>query len=75
MHDYDSALFTDFVVRIGQNLCSRHGVVVVVTGFGSKGLEFKIFKSTCGIRQEGHPEFKVLLCSSKKPGSKVVDVQ
>ena len=34
-------------------------------GFRVKGLGFKTVKNTCGICQEGHPEFKVLHCSSK----------
>ena len=31
----------------------------------------KLNRNTAGILQEGHPEFKVLRCSSKKSGSKV----
>ena len=32
-------------------------------------------KNTAGIRQEGHPEFKVLRCSSTKCGSKLASVK
>ena len=30
----------------------------------------KLYRSIAGIRQEGHPGFKVLRCSSKKSDSK-----
>ena len=33
-------------------------------------MKFKFYKSAVGIRQEGHPEFKVLRCFSKRSGSK-----
>ena len=45
-------------------------MVLIVTGFGSKDLEFKIYISALGILQEGHSEFKVLRCSSQKSGLK-----
>ena len=52
------------------NACRPHGVVVIATGFGENGLQFQFYKSTTGICQEGHSEFKVLRCSSKDCGSK-----
>ena len=45
-------------------------VVVIVMGFGSKGLEFKFNQSTIGIRHERYSGYKVLRCSSKKSGSR-----
>ena len=49
---------------------SRRVVWVIVAGFGLSGLEFKFYKITIGICQEGHPEFEVLRCSSKTFGTK-----
>ena len=37
-----------------------------------KNLEFKFYKSTISVHQEGHPEFKALRCSSKTSGSKAI---
>ena len=42
----------------------------VVAGLEQKVWSSKLYRNTAGIRQEGHPEFKVLPCSSKKSGSK-----
>ena len=44
--------------------------MITATCFGSKGFEFKGYKSTIGIRNEGHPELEELRCLSKKCGSK-----
>ena len=49
---------------------SRSGVVVSLRASGRKVSSSKLYKNTTGIRQEGHPEFKVLRCSSRKSGSK-----
>ena len=38
--------------------CGRSGAVIVVTGFVSKGLEFKFYNRIIGIGQEGHPNLK-----------------
>ena len=49
---------------------SRRGIVVLLHASEQKVGSSKLYRNTAGIRQEGHPEFKVLLCSSKKSGSK-----
>ena len=46
------------------------GVVVLLRASEQKVWSSKLCGSTAGIRQEGHPKFKVLCCSSKKFGSK-----
>ena len=45
---------------------SRCGVVVSLRASEQKVLSLKFYKSTIRIRQEGHPEFKVLRWLSKK---------
>ena len=49
---------------------SRHGVVELLRALEQKVWSSKLYRNTAGIRQEGHPEFKVPRCSSKKSGSK-----
>ena len=49
----------------------RRGVVVLLQALEQKVWSSKPYRSTAGICQEGHPEFKVLRCSSKKSGVKV----
>ena len=44
----------------------RRGVVAIVMGFRSKGLELTFYKSTSDIHQKEHLEFEVLCWSSKK---------
>ena len=34
--------------------------MVIVTGFGSKGLEFKFYESNIDIRQDGHRNLKLI---------------
>ena len=46
------------------------GVVVLLRVLEQKVLSSKLYRNTAGIRQEEHPEFKVLHCSSKKSDSK-----
>ena len=45
---------------------NRRGVVAIVMGFRSKGLELTFYKSTSDIHQKEHLEFEVLCWSSKK---------
>ena len=44
--------------------------MVVLRASEQKVWSSKLYRNTTGIRQEGHQEFKVLRCSSKKSGSK-----
>ena len=48
----------------------RRGVVELLRASEQKVWSSKLYRNTAGIRQEEHPEFKVLCCSSKKSGSK-----
>ena len=66
----EASLINDFIYLIILVPSGRRGVLIVA-GFRSKGLELKFYLSTVDIRQEGHPEFKVLQCFTKKPGLKV----
>ena len=50
---------------------SRRGVVVSLRALNRKIWSSKLYRNTTGIRQKGHPEFKVLRCSSTKSGSRV----
>ena len=49
---------------------SRCRVVVLLRASEQKVWSSKLYINTTGIRQEWHPEFKVLRCSSKKSGLK-----
>ena len=55
-----------YLVMLG----SRRGVAVSLRASEQKVWSSKLNRNTAGIRQEGHMEFKVLRCSSKKSGSK-----
>ena len=46
------------------------GVVALLWALKQKVLSSKLYRSTTGIHQEGHLEFKLLRCSSKKSGLK-----
>ena len=50
---------------------SYRGIVIFLQAFEQKVLSLKFYKSTIKIRQERHPKFKVLCCSSKMFDSKV----
>ena len=47
------------------------GEVVLLQASELKVWSSKLYKKTAGIRQDGHPKFKVLCRSSTKSGSKV----
>ena len=51
---------------------SRRDVVVSLRASERKVWSSKLYRSITGIRQEGHPEFKMLFCSSTKSGSKAI---
>ena len=46
------------------------GVVVSLRASERKVWSSKLYRNTIGIRQEGHPEIKVLRCYSTKSDSK-----
>ena len=49
---------------------SRRGGVVLLRASEQNVWSSKLNRNTASISQEGHPELKVLRCSSKKSGSK-----
>ena len=49
---------------------SRRGVVELLRASEQKVWCSELYRITAGVCEEGHPEFKVLRCSSKKSGSK-----
>ena len=51
-------------------LGSRRGVVVLLRASEREVWSSKRFRNTSGMRLEGHPEFKVVRCSSTKSASK-----
>ena len=47
-----------------------HGVVVLLQASKQKISSSKLYRNIADICQQGHPEFKVLCCSSNESGSK-----